>query len=198
MNLGYTGKPYDSATGLYNYGYRDYQPEAARFTTIDPVRDGSNWFAYVNNDPVNWVDPWGLFNLYHVAAIGVTITAGLITVATIVEDVVTLGAGTVDDPASAAAVTGLMATAGALWATGNVQDSLRHTPDQEALNGLAKEAKNKGGITPEDAETLVDWGDEVNLPVRGPEIHPGRVYGAEPHIHVGSVDHIPVNNACGK
>jgi RHS repeat-associated protein len=60
MSLGYTGKPYDTTTGLYNYGYRDYKPEAARFTTVDPVRDGSNWFAYVNNDPVNWVDPWGL------------------------------------------------------------------------------------------------------------------------------------------
>jgi RHS repeat-associated protein len=60
MSLGYTGKPYDSATGLYNYGYRDYQPEAARFTTVDPARDGANWFAYVNNDPVNWIDPWGL------------------------------------------------------------------------------------------------------------------------------------------
>jgi RHS repeat-associated protein len=54
------GKPYDTATGLYNYGYRDYQPEAARFTTVDPIRDGTNWFVYVNNDPVNWVDLWGL------------------------------------------------------------------------------------------------------------------------------------------
>jgi RHS repeat-associated protein len=60
MNLGYTGKPYDAGTGLYNYGYRDYRPGAARFTTADPIRDGSNWYAYVNNDPVNWVDPWGL------------------------------------------------------------------------------------------------------------------------------------------
>jgi RHS repeat-associated protein len=60
MNLGYTGKPYDTATGMYNYGYRDYQPEVARFTTVDPIRDGANWFAYVNNDPVNWVDMWGL------------------------------------------------------------------------------------------------------------------------------------------
>jgi RHS repeat-associated protein len=41
MNLGYTGKPYDTVTGLYNYGYRDYKPEAARFTTADPVRDGA-------------------------------------------------------------------------------------------------------------------------------------------------------------
>jgi RHS repeat-associated protein len=59
MNLGYTGKPYDTATGMYNYGYRDYQPEVARFTTIDPIRDGANWFAYVNNDPVNYTDPDG-------------------------------------------------------------------------------------------------------------------------------------------
>jgi RHS repeat-associated protein len=60
MSLGYTGKPYDSATGLYDYGYRDYAPGLARFTTVDPIRDGSNWFAYVNNDPVNWIDMWGL------------------------------------------------------------------------------------------------------------------------------------------
>jgi RHS repeat-associated protein len=60
MNLGYTGKPYDTATGLYNYGYRDYKPEAARFTTIDPIRDGNNWFAYVNNDPANYIDLLGL------------------------------------------------------------------------------------------------------------------------------------------
>ena len=50
----------DVSTGLYNYGYRDYKPTAARFTTVDPIRDGSNWFAYVNNDPVNYLDLWGL------------------------------------------------------------------------------------------------------------------------------------------
>ena len=61
MNLGYTGKPYDPSMGLYNYGYRDYRPQAARFTTVDPIRDGINWFAYANNDPVNWTDPFGLW-----------------------------------------------------------------------------------------------------------------------------------------
>jgi RHS repeat-associated protein len=61
MDLGYTGKPYDAVTGLYDYGYRDYKAEVARFTSEDPIRDGSNWYAYVNNDPVNWVDPWGLY-----------------------------------------------------------------------------------------------------------------------------------------
>ena len=59
-DYGYLGKPYDSITGLYNYGYRDYSPQSVRFTTVDPIRDGANWFAYVNNDPVNYVDLWGL------------------------------------------------------------------------------------------------------------------------------------------
>jgi len=41
-------------------GFRDYRSQSARFTTLDPVRDGNNWFSYVNNDPVNYVDLWGL------------------------------------------------------------------------------------------------------------------------------------------
>ena len=40
-----------------------------RFTTVDPIRDGANWFAYVNNDPVNYVDLWGLFSTELQAAI---------------------------------------------------------------------------------------------------------------------------------
>jgi RHS repeat-associated protein len=53
-------KPFSAATGFYNYGFRDYKPQAARFTTVDPIRDGNNWFIYVNNDPVNYIDLWGL------------------------------------------------------------------------------------------------------------------------------------------
>ena len=57
---GYLGKQLDPSSHLYNYGYRDYSPAIARFTTIDPLRDGPNWFTYANNDPVNFVDLWGL------------------------------------------------------------------------------------------------------------------------------------------
>jgi RHS repeat-associated protein len=57
---GYTGKPIDPLTRLYDYGFRDYAPLQARFTTIDPVRDGVNWYNYVNHDPVNFIDPLGL------------------------------------------------------------------------------------------------------------------------------------------
>ena len=31
-----------------------------RFTQEDPAKDGLNWYAYCGNNPVNFVDPWGL------------------------------------------------------------------------------------------------------------------------------------------
>ena len=60
IGFGYCGKVYDVGTGLYDYGFRDYSPVSARFTTIDPIRDGSNLFSYVVNDSVNYIDLWGL------------------------------------------------------------------------------------------------------------------------------------------
>ena len=60
LDFGYLGKPYNATTELYDYGFRDYSPGTARFTTVDPIRDGRNWYSYVLNDPVNFVDLWGL------------------------------------------------------------------------------------------------------------------------------------------
>ena len=54
-DFGYLGKQLDSTASLYNYGYRDYNPCTARFTTVDPIRDGPNWFTYCNSDPVNHI-----------------------------------------------------------------------------------------------------------------------------------------------
>ena len=47
-------------TGLVNYGFRDYDPRQGRFTTVDPIRDGTNWYGYVTNDPLNLIDRYGL------------------------------------------------------------------------------------------------------------------------------------------
>ncbi|WP_319562708.1 RHS repeat-associated core domain-containing protein [Marispirochaeta sp.] len=58
--FGFNGKKFDPKVGLYDYGFRDYKPEVARWTTVDPIKDGVNWYAYVGNDPVNLVDPFGL------------------------------------------------------------------------------------------------------------------------------------------
>lgn len=60
---GFAGKPYDPVTGLYDFGYRDYSPETGRFTTVDPLHDGANWYSYVNQDPVNYTDLLGLKNI---------------------------------------------------------------------------------------------------------------------------------------
>jgi hypothetical protein len=48
---GVTGGVLEGMTGMYNYGYRDYK--AGRFTTEDPVRDGNNWYAYMNSKGSN-------------------------------------------------------------------------------------------------------------------------------------------------
>ena len=101
-DYGYLGKPYDSITGLYNYGYRDYSPQTVRFTTVDSIRDGSNWFAYVNNDPVNYVDLDGLMAVTVVAGTVATVSGGTIIVLGIVTAVVVADA--LSDGAVSAAI----------------------------------------------------------------------------------------------
>jgi RHS repeat-associated protein len=54
----FTGKPQD-AVGLYHYGARFYDPELGRFITMDPAKDGLNWWAYCSGNPLKYVDPDG-------------------------------------------------------------------------------------------------------------------------------------------
>ncbi|WP_245472292.1 RHS repeat domain-containing protein [Rhizobium jaguaris] len=65
------------------------------------------------------------------------------------------------------------------------------TPDQSAVVDLAKGAQ-RGGLSITDAQTLLGWAQEYGLPCRGPEIHPNRPFNIL-HIHVGPINHIPVN-----
>ena len=46
--------------GQYYSNARWYDPETGRFLTEDPARDGENWYAYVGNNPMTFVDPNGL------------------------------------------------------------------------------------------------------------------------------------------
>jgi RHS repeat-associated protein len=57
----YTGREYDPETGLLYYRHRYLDPEIGRFLSEDPIglNGGINAYAYVGNDPINWVDPLG-------------------------------------------------------------------------------------------------------------------------------------------
>jgi RHS repeat-associated protein len=65
-NLRFPGQYYDQETGLhYNY-QRYYDPKTGRYLTPDPIGLGAdiNLFVYAANNPINEVDPSGLF-AYH-------------------------------------------------------------------------------------------------------------------------------------
>ncbi len=47
---------------MYFAQARYYDYEVGRFNRIDPIRDGGNWYVYVGNNPVSWVDFTGLYN----------------------------------------------------------------------------------------------------------------------------------------
>src|SRR5262249_36502766 len=62
----FDGERYDPATRQYYLRARNYDPAAARFTTIDPLAgdprspQSFNTYAFAQNDPVNHGDPAGL------------------------------------------------------------------------------------------------------------------------------------------
>jgi RHS repeat-associated protein len=62
----YTGHPYDAVLGMYFAEARMYDAADRRFVAVDPIKGGiANTatlvqYTYVLDNPLKWVDPWGL------------------------------------------------------------------------------------------------------------------------------------------
>ncbi len=57
-----SGYQSDNDSGLKLLGHRYYDSRTGRFISQDPAGDGDNWYAYADNDPIDEVDPDGLFS----------------------------------------------------------------------------------------------------------------------------------------
>ena len=67
VKYGFTGKELDSS-GLHYFGARYYDSNLGRFSSVDPLNgvDGNLAYAYVGNNPMNFVDPTGMDREYTV------------------------------------------------------------------------------------------------------------------------------------
>jgi RHS repeat-associated protein len=102
----YTGREFDSETGLYFYRARYYDPAAGRFLSEDRVgfEAGTNFYPYVRNSSPNFWDPRGTqpccgsFAVKY-AAYGAVGGAGVVAVGSLGVDAVTGGLNIIATPA---------------------------------------------------------------------------------------------------
>jgi RHS repeat-associated protein len=61
-NHRFPGQYFDRETGLHHNGFRDYHPTTGRYIESDPLglAAGLNTYAYVNSNPLRFIDPSGL------------------------------------------------------------------------------------------------------------------------------------------
>ncbi len=124
---------YQDPTGLYHFAARYYDPNIGRFTTPDPSGQEQNPYLYAAGDPVNRIDPTGLFSF----ADGVGVVAGTIAGAAAVATAGVACAGTASVGCVAAgAVTAALWGAGAGGAGATIAGGTQAERETGAIGGL--------------------------------------------------------------
>jgi RHS repeat-associated protein len=106
----FTDREYDPQTGLYYYRARYYDPMDGRFISKDPISftgGDVNLYGFVQNNPVNWIDPLGWSRTSQAAwrNLGATLGFFLSLPVDAFEDLSTFGAGALANPATTLAMT---------------------------------------------------------------------------------------------
>ena len=84
----FTGQQYDANVGFYYLRARYYQPDTGRFTALDPFAGDPyapmslHKYLYAANDPVNLIDPTGMFADLGSMMVAISLNNTLSTIAT--------------------------------------------------------------------------------------------------------------------
>jgi RHS repeat-associated protein len=205
--LGYDGEYTSSDIGLIYLRHRVYDPTTAQFLSVDPLEMYTGApYNYAGDNPLNYDDPRGLagesigedpscppglcFPFPNGQETERAIEAAGELGQKIGHTASEVGHG-IESVWNEAFGEGESSKESTQTESSSECGELRFNGDQDALIKIAKEAQ-RNGLSPEDAEALREWAEEYDVPFRGPEEHPTRGFGSQPHVHVGPVDHIPV------
>jgi len=67
----------DTDSGLQLLGHRYYDSSTGRFLTRDPIKDGRNWYGFVGNNPLSFIDPEGLSSVINPLYASAALDAGI-------------------------------------------------------------------------------------------------------------------------
>jgi RHS repeat-associated protein len=175
---------FDAASGLYFTHHRPYDPNQARWLSRDPSGEnsGTNLYEFVGGDPINFVDPLGLFRWGQFGRGVASIAGGIL--GTVALSAAEVGSGGL---ATAGVVVAGTTVAGAYsYGIGNVIASFSGVSDKDAaqMEGSPSSpaqlaARGIGGEPAQNAVGVVESLAELNGAKTGLEITKAAVETAD-------------------